>query len=128
VAERGATVEIGELPEVEADPSQLQRVFQNLLANAIKYTAPDVAPQVVVSGQAATGGWELAVADNGIGIAPSDAESVFEMFARVGAPAEYRGTGLGLAICRRIVERHGGRLAVEPNPRGGSVFRLVLPR
>ena len=128
VAERGATVEIGELPEVEADPRQLQRVFQNLLANAIKYTAPDVAPHVVVSGQPAAGGWELTVTDNGIGIAPSDAERVFEMFARVGAPADYRGTGLGLAICRRIVERHGGRLAVEPNARGGSVFRLVLPR
>jgi signal transduction histidine kinase len=128
VAERGASVEIGALPEVNADPSQLQRVFQNLLANAIKYTAPDVAPRVVVTGHAAAGGWELAVADNGIGIDTSDAERVFEMFGRVGGPAEYEGTGLGLAICLRIVERHGGRLAVEPNAGGGSVFRLVLPR
>jgi signal transduction histidine kinase len=128
VAERGASVEIGELPEVNADPSQLQRVFQNLLANAIKYTAPDVAPRVVVTGQAATGGWEVAVADNGIGIDPGDAERVFEMFARAGGHAEYEGTGLGLAICRRIVERHGGRLAVEPNAGGGSVFRVMLPR
>jgi signal transduction histidine kinase len=128
VAERGAKVEIGELPEVNADPSQLQRVFQNLLANAIKYTAPDVAPRVVVTGHAVAGGWEVAVADNGIGIDPTDADRVFEMFARAGGRAGYEGTGLGLAICRRIVERHGGRLAVEPNAGGGSVFRLVLPR
>jgi signal transduction histidine kinase len=128
VAERSATVEIGELPNVHADPAQLQRVFQNLLGNAIKYTAPGVRPRVVVSGRAANGGWELAVADNGIGIDPCDAERVFDMFARVGARGEYEGTGLGLAICRRIVERHGGQLWVEPNAGGGSVFRLVLPR
>jgi signal transduction histidine kinase len=128
VAERDANVQIGELPEVHADPSQLQRVFQNLLANAIKYTAPDVKPEVAVSGQPVTGGWEIAVADNGIGIDPGDAERVFEMFTRVRAQPDYAGTGLGLAICRRIVERHGGRLGVEPNAGGGSVFRVVLPR
>jgi signal transduction histidine kinase len=128
VAERSASVEVGELPEVRADPAELQRVFQNLLANAIKYTAPGVTPRVVVSGRPVNGGWELAVADNGIGIDPRDAERVFDMFARVGARREYEGTGLGLAICRRIVERHRGRLWVEPNAGGGSVFRLVLPR
>jgi signal transduction histidine kinase len=126
--ETGARVEIGELPAVQADPPQLQRVFQNLLSNAIKYTAPDVEPRVLVSGRRADGGCELAVADNGIGIDPRNAERVFEMFARVHGGAEYRGTGLGLAICRRIVERHGGRVWVEPNPGGGSVFRLTLPR
>jgi signal transduction histidine kinase len=128
VAEQEAKVELGELPEVHADPSQLQRVFQNLLANAIKFTAPDVTPHVVVSGQPVTGGWEVAVADNGIGIDPDDTERVFEMFTRVRAHPDYAGTGLGLAICRRIVERHGGRLGVEPNAGGGSVFRVVLPR
>jgi signal transduction histidine kinase len=128
LAETGAQVQVGELPAVQADPPQLQRVFQNLLSNAIKYTAPDVEPHVLVSGRRADGGCELAVADNGIGIDPRNAERVFEMFARVHGGAEYRGTGLGLAICRRIVERHGGRLWVEPNPGGGSVFRLTLPR
>jgi signal transduction histidine kinase len=126
--ETGARVEVGELPAVQADPPQLQRVFQNLLSNAIKYTAPDVAPRVLVSGRRADGDCELAVADNGIGIDPRNAERVFEMFARVHGGAEYRGTGLGLAISRRIVERHGGRLWVEANPGGGSVFRLTLPR
>jgi light-regulated signal transduction histidine kinase (bacteriophytochrome) len=128
VAERGASVEVGELPEVHADPSQLQRVLQNLLANAIKFTAPGVTPCVVVSGRAGDGDCELAVADNGIGVDAGDAERVFEMFARVRGGGDYEGTGLGLAICRRIVERHGGRLWVEPNAGGGSVFRLALPR
>jgi signal transduction histidine kinase len=128
VLERGATVEIGELPAVRADAGQLQRVFQNLLGNAIKFTAPDVAPRVSVSGHAANGSSEFAVADNGIGIDPADAERAFEMFARLPGPSgAYRGTGLGLAISRRIVERHGGRLWVEPNAGGGSVFRLSLP-
>jgi signal transduction histidine kinase len=126
--ETGAQVQVEELPAVQADPPQLQRVFQNLLSNAIKYTAPDVEPRVLVSGRQTDGDCELAVADNGIGIDPRNAERVFEMFARVHGGAEYRGTGLGLAISRRIVERHGGRLWVEANPGGGSVFRLTLPR
>jgi signal transduction histidine kinase len=128
VAESGAQIEVGELPTVRADATQLQRVFQNLLSNAMKYTAPDVSPRVVVRSTPAEGGWEIAVADNGIGIDPRNVERVFEMFARVHGGADYRGTGLGLAICRRVVERHGGRLWVEANPGGGSVFRLTLPR
>jgi signal transduction histidine kinase len=128
VLERGATIEVGELPVVAADRGQLQRVFQNLLGNAIKFTAPGVAPLVRITGRAATDASELAVADNGIGIDPDEAERAFEMFARVsGTAGEYRGSGLGLAISRRIVERHGGRLWVEPNTGGGSVFRLTLP-
>jgi len=126
--ECGASVDVGELPVVRADPGQLRRVLQNLLGNAIKFTAPGVAPHVSVSGGAGDRGWELAVADNGIGIDPAQAERAFEMFARLpGSGGSYRGTGLGLAISRRIVERHGGRLWVEPNPGGGSVFRLTLP-
>jgi light-regulated signal transduction histidine kinase (bacteriophytochrome) len=128
VAERGAVVEVGELPVLRGDPGQLQRVFQNLLGNAIKFTAPGVAPRVTVSGRAGEGGSEIAVADNGIGIEPAEVDRAFEMFARIpGGAAEYQGTGLGLAISRRIAERHGGRLWVEPNPGGGSVFRLTLP-
>jgi signal transduction histidine kinase len=128
VAERGATVEVGELPVLRADAGQLQRVLLNLLGNAIKYTAPGVAPQVTVSGRGAGDDAEIAVADNGIGIDPSEVERAFEMFARVpGRAAHYQGTGLGLAISRRIVERHGGRLWVEPNAGGGSVFAFRLP-
>jgi signal transduction histidine kinase len=83
---------------------------------------------VTVSGCTAEGATELAVADNGIGIDPAQVERAFEMFARLpGRAAHYQGTGLGLAISRRIVERHGGRLWVEPNAGGGSVFTLRLP-
>jgi signal transduction histidine kinase len=128
VAERGASVEVGELPVLRADPGQLQRVFLNLLGNAIKFTAAGVAPQVTVSGRTAGDDVEIAVADNGIGIDPAQVERAFEMFARIpGSAAEYQGTGLGLAISRRIVERHGGRLWAEPNAGGGSVFALRLP-
>ncbi len=128
VLEVGATIEVGELPVVAADRGLLRRVFQNLLGNAIKFTAPGVAPLVRITGRSVTEASELAVADNGIGIDPDQAERVFEMFARAAGPAgAYRGTGLGLAISRRIVERHGGRLWVEPNAGGGSVFRLTLP-
>jgi signal transduction histidine kinase len=128
VAERGAVVEVGELPVLRGDPGQLQRVFQNLLGNAVKFTAPGVAPRVSVSSGTTGGGVEIAVADNGIGIDAEQVERAFEMFARIpGGAAEYQGTGLGLAISRRIVERHGGRLWVEPNAGGGSVFKLRLP-
>src|SRR6185312_7513916 len=128
VAERAATIKVGTLPMLRADAGQLQRVFLNLLGNAIKYTAPDIAPQVTVRGRSAGDDAEIAVADNGIGIDPADAERAFEMFARLpGRAAQYQGTGLGLAISRRIVERHGGRLWVEPNTGGGSVFALRLP-
>jgi signal transduction histidine kinase len=128
VLERGATVNIGDLPVVSADRGLLQRVFQNLLGNAVKYTAPDVLPVIEISGRHARGASELAVADNGIGIPADEAERAFEMFARLGGQAGgSRGSGLGLAISRRIVERHGGRLWVEPNAGCGSVFRLTLP-
>jgi signal transduction histidine kinase len=128
VTERGAIVEVGELPVLRADAGQLQRVFLNLLGNAIKYTAPGVAPHVRVIGRSTAEEAEIAVADNGIGIDPGQVERAFEMFARLpGRAAHYQGTGLGLAISRRIVERHGGRLWVEPNAGGGSVFTLRLP-
>ena len=83
---------------------------------------------MTVSGRGAGDEAEIAVADNGIGIDPGQVERAFEMFARLpGRTAHYQGTGLGLAISRRIVERHGGRLWVEPNAGGGSVFTLRLP-
>ena len=83
---------------------------------------------MTVSGRSAGGDAEIAIADNGIGIDPAQAERAFEMFSRLpGRAAQYQGTGLGLAISRRIVERHGGRLWVEPNAGGGSVFALRVP-
>ena len=112
-----------------ADAGQLQRVFLNLLGNAIKFTAPGVAPQVTVSGRSAGDGAEIAVADNGIGIDPARGRARLRDVRRAfpGRRRSTRAPASGLAISRRIVERHGGRLWVEPNAGGGSVFALRLP-
>jgi signal transduction histidine kinase len=127
-AERRAVVQVGELPVVRADARQLQRVLQNLLANAMKFTAPGVVPRIEVAACPVVGAWELTVADNGIGLDPDDADRAFEMLTRLHGGRAFSGSGLGLAISRRVVERHGGRLWVAPRPGGGSVFSLTLPR
>jgi PAS domain S-box-containing protein len=127
IAESAATVEPGVLPMVNADPTQLRQLFQNLIGNALKYRRPDVDPVVRITATRAGARWAFAVADNGIGIAPEYAERVFVIFQRLHTQAEYAGTGIGLAICKKIVERHGGRIRVEPTPGGGATFRFTLP-
>ncbi|HEV8114245.1 MAG TPA: CHASE domain-containing protein [Planctomycetota bacterium] len=122
----GAVVEIGELPEVTCDASPIVQLFQNLIGNAVKFRRPGVAPRVHIEGRRVGRFWEFAVRDNGIGIAPEHHERVFEMFERLHPRERYGGTGIGLAICRKIVERHGGRIWVESPPEGGSVFRFTL--
>jgi light-regulated signal transduction histidine kinase (bacteriophytochrome) len=81
---------------------------------------------VTVSAERGTGGWTVRVADNGIGVAPSHADRIFKMFQRLHTREEYPGTGIGLAVCSRIVERHGGRIWVEPTPGGGATFCFTL--
>jgi signal transduction histidine kinase len=128
IAARGARVTADPLPVVRGDAARLRQVLQNLVANAVKFARPGVPPRVHVSATARDGGgWEVAVTDNGVGIPPEQAEFVFTMFERLGAVAGARGSGIGLAICERVVERHGGRIWVEPAPGGGSVFRFTLP-
>jgi signal transduction histidine kinase len=124
IAERGATVTIEPLPTVEVDPNQLCQVFQNLLSNALKFSDEE-APQVHVSATLDEHCWRFAVQDNGVGIAPDQAERIFKPFARLGAAKE--GSGIGLAICQRIVEHHGGRIWVEAAPGGGSTFYFTIP-
>ena len=128
VAERGATVEVGALP-VAPRPTRASCSGSSSTCWATRSSSPRrLAPRVTVSRRRAGDNAEIAVADNGIGIDPAQVERAFEMFARLpGQASEYQGTGLGLAISRRIVERHGGRLWVEPNAGGGSVFALRLP-
>jgi signal transduction histidine kinase len=121
----GATLEVGELPEVRGDARQLRRLLQNLVANAVKFHG-ERPPCVKVSAHAGSEGWVVGVEDNGVGIATRDAARIFGMFAR--ASADHEGTGIGLAVCRRVVEAHGGRIWVEPANSGGSVFRFTLPR
>jgi signal transduction histidine kinase len=121
----GATVTVGDLPEVEGDPAQLRRVVQNLVGNALKFRSDDD-PQVEVSAEARGDEWVVTVRDNGIGLDREDASRVFGMFARVDRNVE--GSGIGLAVCRRVVEAHGGHIWVEPASGGGSAFRFTLPQ
>jgi signal transduction histidine kinase len=125
--ESGAQITNDPLPEVVGERGQLTQVLQNLVGNAIKFVAPGVTPQVHVSASVSGGEWRIAVADNGIGVPPEQAEAVFKMFGRLHPSDTYPGTGIGLAIVKRIVERHGGRIWVEPREGGGSVFVFTMP-
>jgi signal transduction histidine kinase len=122
----GATVEIGDLPVVNAHAEQLARVIQNLLANAVKFASPGVLPHVVVDAERHGDEWHVRCTDNGVGIPAGEEESVFVPFYRLSS-GDVSGVGLGLAICRKVIERHGGRLWVEPAPDGGSRFTFTLP-
>jgi signal transduction histidine kinase len=110
-----------------ADSGQLRQLFQNLLANAIKFHRPGVAPVVHVSARPRDGGWTFAVKDNGIGIEPQYLDRIFVLFQRLHSRADYAGTGIGLAICKKIVERHGGTIRVESEPGHGTTFEFTLP-
>ncbi|MEW6752114.1 MAG: ATP-binding protein [Candidatus Latescibacterota bacterium] len=134
----GGTVEVGELPVVDADPVQMRQLFMNLIGNALKFHRPEVPPQVRIrarvpdaagaqNGPAARGECLLCVEDNGIGLDAKYAERIFAPFQRLHGSSEYEGTGMGLAICRRIVERHGGAIAVESAVGQGSSFIVRLP-
>jgi light-regulated signal transduction histidine kinase (bacteriophytochrome) len=126
VEESGGRVTRGPLPNLQADPTQLRQLFQNLIANAIKFRG-ERPPEVQVSADRSDGAWRFAVRDNGIGIDPEYRERIFALFQRLHTRAEYPGTGIGLAICRKIVERHGGRIWVESEPRQGTTFWFSLP-
>ncbi|AGZ40081.1 ATP-binding protein [Actinoplanes friuliensis] len=120
---------IGDLGAVDADPVLVRQLLDNLIGNAVKYTAPGVTPYVsVVSEPAADGFVRIDVVDNGIGIPPGQHEAIFHNFHRAHRTAGYAGTGLGLTICKRIVERHGGTIAATDNPSGrGSRMTFTLP-
>jgi len=126
IGENDATITCNELPTIMADEGQMAQLFQNLIANAIRYRG-EAAPEVRVSAERRNGNWEFSVRDNGIGIAPEHYERIFEMFQRLHGLGEYPGTGMGLAVCKRIVERHGGNMWVESEPGKGSTFRFTIP-
>lgn len=126
VRERGAVVTNDPLPAVHADPTQLAQLFQNLVGNAIKFCR-DRTPEIHIGVERGQGGWVFSVNDNGIGIAPEYFERIFGVFQRLHTRQEFPGTGIGLSICRKIVERHGGKIWIESALDHGSTFFFFLP-
>ena len=118
----GGAVEVASLPKLRGHRVELSQVFLNVIANALKYHRPGVAPVVRVSCDAVDGGYEFCVSDNGLGISASDQTRIFALFQRVGHASETEGTGIGLASCKTIVERHGGRISVDSVLGEGSTF------
>jgi len=137
VLQTQGTVEIGDLPRIEAEQIQMRQLLQNLIGNALKFHREGVAPIVNVStrvlepaehalsseGQVC----ELTIEDNGIGFDPSQADRIFGIFQRLHRRGEYEGTGIGLAVCRKIVERHNGTIVAESRPGDGTRFVIHLP-
>jgi light-regulated signal transduction histidine kinase (bacteriophytochrome) len=130
IEESGAEVIIaGAMPTIDADRTQMIQLMQNLIGNAIKFRRPDNAPRVTVSAapDPATKMWHFTLADNGIGIDPEHHERIFVIFQRLHTREHYQGTGIGLAVCRKIVERHEGKIWVESREGEGSTFHFTLP-
>jgi PAS domain S-box-containing protein len=121
-----AKVTSGPMPTVRVDESQMVQLFQNLIANSLKFRS-DRPPQIHVGARAEEGRWVVWVQDNGIGIDPQYLERIFQVFQRLHTRKTYPGTGIGLAICKKIVERHGGRIWVESQPGQGSTFYFSIP-
>ena len=127
IREVGAEVSRSELCQVIGDETQLVQLLQNLVANGIKFHAPDATPRVEVSCQRRGDVAEFCVRDQGIGVDPKHAERIFEVFSRLHSQREYAGSGIGLSICKKILQRHGGRIWLEPAPGGGTAFKFELP-
>ena len=127
IAEHDGKVIFDELPVVMGDATQLTQLFQNLIGNAIKFHG-DEPPVVNVTAEDIGTEWQIKIRDNGIGIDPKYADRIFVIFQRLHTRTDYPGTGIGLAICKKIVERHSGRIRVEAGSEGGSVFCFTLPK
>jgi light-regulated signal transduction histidine kinase (bacteriophytochrome) len=128
IREEKAGIIRDDLPVVTGDETQLLQLFQNLIGNALKFRKRDVRPEVRISSKKKDGQeWTFSVRDNGIGIEKQYLDQVFQIFHRLHSTAEYPGTGIGLAICKRIVERHGGRIWLESKPGEGTIFFFTIP-
>jgi PAS domain S-box-containing protein len=127
IEENDAVVSFDALPTIRADAGQLAQLFQNLIANAIKFRRPEVAPRVHIGAERQERGWLFSVRDNGIGIGPEYADRIFVIFQRLHSRSEYPGTGIGLSICKKIVERHGGEIRMESTPGEGTTFLFDIP-
>jgi two-component system, chemotaxis family, sensor kinase Cph1 len=126
ISESGAVITHDELPTIMADPTQLMQLFQNLIANAIKFRS-DKPPEIHIGVERQEEAWLFSVRDNGIGIDPQFSDRIFIIFQRLHTRDEYPGTGMGLAICKKIIECHRGRIWVESELGGGAIFYFTMP-
>ena len=128
ILESGATIETGKMPHLDGCKTQFLILFQNLVGNAIRYKSAGIPPKIRIDSHRESDRFRISVSDNGIGIDPKFSQDIFELFRRLHAQDDYPGTGVGLATCKKIVERHGGRIWVESEKGKGSTFFLTLPR
>jgi signal transduction histidine kinase len=129
IQEVGGQVNVENLPRIEADPTQMRQLLQNLIANALKFHRQDQPPVVKVhAGNASpNGSCQIFVEDNGIGFDEKYLDRIFQVFQRLHGRSEYEGSGVGLATCRKIVERHGGTISARSAPGQGATFIVTLP-
>jgi PAS domain S-box-containing protein len=130
ITEIGARIHVGSLPRVMGDETQLVQLYQNLISNALKFRGPKP-PEIALESNLRPGPpaeWVMSVRDNGIGIEARHFERIFVIFQRLHGREDYPGTGIGLAVCKKVVERHGGRIWVESQPGQGSTFFFALPQ
>ena len=127
IVENNTQITYDPLPLIVGDSSQIQQLFQNLLSNAIKFQ-DDEPPRIHISADESSDEWKFGVSDNGIGIDPEYQEQIFNVFKRLHTRIEYPGTGIGLSICKKIVERHGGRIWVKSKLGEGSTFYFTIPK
>lgn len=131
IEETGAKIEVMPLPAIDADPTQMRQLLQNLIGNALKFGSKERRLDIRIASrsfEAEGAGWiELSVSDNGIGFDPKYAERIFGLFQRLHARTDYAGSGVGLAICRKIVDRHNGRIVAVGKPGEGATFVVSLP-
>lgn len=127
IDETGTIIHRGPLPCVLADERKLAQVFQNLIANAIKFRKPDQTADISIGASAGDGLWKVCVEDRGIGFEQQYTDRIFEVFQRLHGTSHYQGNGIGLAICRRVIEHHGGKLSATSTVGSGSIFCFTLP-
>jgi light-regulated signal transduction histidine kinase (bacteriophytochrome) len=126
IEDSGARITQDVMPHIRADMTQIIQLFQNLMGNAIKFQKGKT-PEIHIGAERKPSEWQFSVRDNGIGIRPEYLERIFILFQRLHKRGEYPGTGIGLAICKKVVERHGGRIWVESAPEQGTTFYFTIP-
>lgn len=126
IKEKNCVINYSNLPNVYADKSQMIHLFQNLIANGIKFSKKN--PHIIISSKNEETNFVISVKDSGIGIESQYFEKIFEIFKRLNPQNQFEGTGIGLVICKKIVENHNGKIWLESNPGKGSVFNFTLPR